>query len=129
MSNLRLEILAGPDRLAFATSLFERDDALPSGMLTRPHFRGGNSSPSYLGEAFLVKEEDGREREYLLIIIASKRKDQDGMIQEFKALLWASCDQFRDLIFGDPTTPWVCFVGELDFQTSKGWIEQANSLS
>lgn len=126
----KLAILGGPDRLAFANSLFAEIDAVPMpGMMSRPNFRGGDIPPSYRGEAFLVADEDEREHELLLIITSTQRKGRDGKVQEFTAVLWADCDEFRSLNPGNPGNPWtwVEFRGELNFETGKGFLEQVGS--
>jgi len=124
----KLQILAGPDRLAFVNSLFADIDSVPMpGWAPPPHSRGGVKPPSYDGEAFLTKDEEGKERQLTLVITSSKRKGRSGMVQEFTAVLWAVCDEFRDLIFGDPLGSWVEFRGELDFTTQKGWLERVES--
>jgi hypothetical protein len=121
----KLKIIGGPDRFAFANSLFTEIDSVPiPGYMTPPHSRGGIQPPSYFGENFLTKDENGKERQFMIVITSSKRKGRRGLIQEFTAVLWAACDEFRDLIASDPLTAWIEFKGELDFNTGNGWLEQ-----
>ncbi len=125
----RLQILTGPDRLAFAHSLFNTQiDSVPApGWWLPPHSRGRAQPRSYLGESFLTKNSAGDKRQFLLIIMESKRKNEDGLVQEFKAVLWGACDEFRDLLFHNPLECWVEFRGEFDFKTQEGWLEQIKS--
>jgi hypothetical protein len=121
----KLKILAGPDRLAFVNSQFAEIDSVPvPGYLSRPQSRGGDVPPTYRGEVFLIKAENDNDRRLPLIITGMKRKGRSGLIQEFTAVLWAACDEFRDFLFGDPTACWVEFKGEFDFTTQNGWLEQ-----
>jgi hypothetical protein len=121
----RFQILTGPDRLGFANSLFAHIDASPQvGYSAPPHCRGGIKVPTYRGESFLTKNEEGSERELPLIIISVRRKHNGNDEVEFTAALWAACDKFRDLLFFNSIDPWVEFKGELDFTTKKGWIDQ-----
>jgi hypothetical protein len=124
----KMQILAGPDRLAFVNSQFAEIDSVPlPGWMPPPHSRGGVQPPSYRGEAFLTKNEEGKERQLLLVITSSKRKGSSGMVQEFTAILWAVCDEFRDFLRRDTLGSWVEFRGELDFTTQNGWLERIAS--
>ncbi|MFA6043268.1 MAG: hypothetical protein WCV85_04070 [Patescibacteria group bacterium] len=124
----RIQILAGPDRLAFMHSLFTEIDADPyPGYLPPPHSRGGVKSPTFRGETFLTENEKGEKRELLLIITDTKRVNRSGMAQEFTAFLWAACEDFRDMIAVEHMTCWIQFKGMLDFTTQSGWLERVES--
>ena len=124
----KLLILVGPDRLAFANSLFVEIDSAPlPGWAPPPHHLGGVRPPSYRGEVFLTEDAEGKERKLFLVITKSQRKCYSGMVQEFTAILWAQCEEFQDFILRDPMGSWVEFNGELNFSTQKGWLERVKS--
>jgi hypothetical protein len=122
----KLLIIAGPDRLAFVTSLLATIDAVPMpGYMIPPHGRGGIQEPTYKGEEFVTVDPSGKERSLLLIILETKREGRHGSNQSFVGLLWCVCKEYKDFLrAGDSLTAWIEFKGVMNFDTGEGWLEQ-----
>ena len=117
---MKLQILKGPDRLAFVNGLFI--DFEPE---SDSRGRNNHEDALYRGEPFLTVNEKGEQRTLPLVIMGTRRKRPYPTIQKFHAALYAGCDEFRDLLMHNSMNGgWIDFEGELDFSTGKGFLEE-----